>query len=61
MKNTYQRCIDCQFCKWCHDVITGYGDDHNTGGVYEIVKHLKEADKRKFNNYSCFRRKGVEK
>ena len=53
-----QRCIDCKFNKWCHDVILDYQLISCSPPITKpIVKKLKEADKVKFNNYHCFRRK----
>lgn len=55
--NKFQRCIDCQFCKWCHEVVVGSRITSSLMTYEIIVKKLTEADKLKFNNYHCFRRK----
>lgn len=52
-----QRCVDCKFNQWCHDVVLGYKITSSLGTTSPIVKKLTKADKNKFNNYQCFRRK----
>ena len=52
-----QRCIDCQFCKWCKEVLIETRIVSSFGTIAEITKKLSKQDKTKFNNYYCFRRK----